>query len=74
LPPDQRPSLDHPCGVQTITAVKITLPVSVFSPEIMAIQDLVELEYGETYHLQLEMDRGNRHHSFAPELPLSIRY
>jgi hypothetical protein len=29
---------------------------------------------GETYHLHLEFDRGSRHHSFAPELPLSIQF
>jgi Glyoxalase-like domain len=83
LPPEQRPPLDHPCGVQVITSVKMTLPTAKLSPEMKVLQSLglIELEYGE-YHLQLEMDQGDsasadlsvRHHSFAPELPLSMRY
>jgi hypothetical protein len=39
-PPETRPVLEHPCGVQTITAVTVTLPIAAASPELSAVQNL----------------------------------
>jgi Glyoxalase-like domain len=77
IPARERPPLEHSCGFQSITAVKITLTTEKsFSTEMTEFQSLglVEFIRGDRYHMQIEFDCGanSQIQDFAPDLPISF--
>jgi hypothetical protein len=78
--------LDHSCGWREVTRVRLTLTqLSLPSAELSALvnyrppgvnppNQLIEIETGSTYRMELGFDRESQgqHHDFRPDLPLII--
>lgn len=77
--PDQRPPLEHNVKLERITKIDVSLAKEKpFSAEIAILQSLglANFTRGQSYHLQLEFDRGmnGKTYNFEPDLPLSFRW
>lgn len=79
VPLDKRPPLEHSVELKRITKINVSLAQKKsFSAEITILQSLglANFKSGQSYHLQLEFDRGmnGKSYNFEPNLPLSFRW
>jgi hypothetical protein len=76
---EKRPPLEHNVKLKKITKIDVSLAKKKsFSAEIAILQalGLANFKSGQSYHLQLEFDRGinGKTYNFEPDLPLSFRW
>lgn len=79
-PPEKRQPLNHEMGLQEITKVILTLPVTMesLSPALQKVlsNSIVTLSQGKDYSVELEFDHGKRGEKqpFKQLIPLTFRW